>query len=125
MQLIDEVGYHFRFNPSECEICGGHCCTGESGYIWMNYSEIEAMAAFINLSVEDFATMYLKKVNGKYSLREKKLSEENFACIFFDEQLQRCGVYPVRPKQCQTFPFWEEFKTNKEEVIKACPGIVF
>ena len=124
MELMTHEQYSFKFNPNECESCGGHCCTGDSGYIWAKYSEIERMAAFVNLGIEDFATMYLKKVKHRYSLIEKQLGPDNFACIFFDESMKRCSIYPVRPLQCRTFPFWELFKNNEDEVRKECPGIV-
>ncbi len=121
---MEKEGYSFKFDPSACEACGGHCCTGESGYIWAKYDEIVNMAAFVNLSVEEFATMYLKKVKHRYSLVEKQLAPDNYACIFFDEKKERCTIYPVRPLQCRTFPFWEQFKQDEEEVRKECPGIV-
>jgi len=124
MELIESEGYSYKFKPSECETCGGHCCTGESGYIWAKYDEIEKMAEFLNLSVEDFAIMYLKKVKHRYSLIEKQLDKDNFACIFFDESIKRCSIYPVRPRQCRTFPFWEQFKNNEKEVREECPAIV-
>lgn len=122
--IIKEEGYSYGFDPSACEACGGHCCTGESGYIWAKYAEIESMAAFVNLSVEEFATMYLRKVKHRYSLIEKKLDEDNHACIFFDETIKRCSIYPVRPRQCRTFPFWEQFKAEEQEVRRECPGII-
>ena len=81
--LIEQEGYSYKFKPSECEACGGHCCTGESGYIWAKYEEIQNMAVFVNLSVEEFATMYLRKVKHRYSLIEKQLAPDNFACILF------------------------------------------
>jgi len=121
---ISQEGYDYKFDASACEACGGHCCTGESGYIWATHSEIEKMACFVNLSTEEFATMYLRKVKHRYSLIEKKLAFDNFACIFFDETKKRCSIYPVRPRQCSTFPFWEQFKNDEDEVRKECPGIV-
>ena len=122
--ILSEIGYDFKFTPSACESCGGACCTGSSGYIWAKYPEIEEMSAFLKLSVEEFATMYLKKVKHRYSIIEKKLDDENFACIFFNEKLMQCSIYPVRPRQCRTFPFWETFKKNTEEVKNECPGII-
>jgi Fe-S-cluster containining protein len=119
-----EEGYMYQFNPNACSECGGGCCTGESGYIWLTVGEMEAMAERLTLSVEDFATMYVRKVGHRYSLVEKKLGEENFACIFFDEAKKRCSVYEVRPRQCRTFPFWEQFKRDIDEVVRECPGIV-
>ncbi len=124
MELITDEQYTYGFNPLACEACGGHCCTGESGNIWVKYTEAVKIADFINLSVEDFDTMYLKKVKHRYSLIEKKLASDNFACIFFDETNKRCSIYPVRPRQCRTFPFWEQFKNNEDEVRRECPGIV-
>ena len=47
------------------------------------------------------------------------------ACAFLDEA-NRCRIYPVRPKQCATWPFWEENleRSNWEGPVKACcPGI--
>jgi Fe-S-cluster containining protein len=124
VELLSEEGYTYKFTPSACEACGGHCCTGETGYIWTKYEEIDAIASFLQLSIEEFATRYLRKVKHRYSLIEKQLSPDNFACIFFDEMKKRCSIYPVRPLQCRTFPFWEQFKNNEDEVRKECPGIV-
>ena len=116
--------YKFKFNPSACEECGGHCCRGESGYIWTKYTEIEQIAKFLDMSIDDFASNYLKKVKHRYSLIEKQLGVDDFACIFFDETKKGCTIYPVRPLQCKTFPFWEQFKDNENEVRKECIGII-
>ena len=124
MELLAEKGYKYQFDPSACEACGGHCCTGASGYIWTKYEEIEKIASFLELSIEDFGSTYLRKAGHRYSLIEKEIAPENFACIFFDEAQKRCSIYPVRPRQCRTFPFWEEFKEDEDEVRKECPGIV-
>jgi len=122
--IVKKEGYHYGFTPSACASCGGACCTGESGYIWIKYPEIEKMAEFLELTIEEFATMYLKKVKHRYSLIEKRLDEESYACIFFDEPIKQCTVYSVRPLQCRTFPFWETFKGNLTELKKECPGII-
>ncbi|SFV64464.1 FIG00469387: hypothetical protein [hydrothermal vent metagenome] len=122
--LLNRDGYSFSFIPSACDSCGGACCTGESGYIWAKYAEIEKMADFLELTIEEFATIYLRKVKHRYSIIEKKLDEGNYACIFFDNSLKRCSIYPVRPSQCRTFPFWETFKNSIEEVKKECPGVI-
>jgi len=122
--ILSMEGYDYKFTPLACESCGGACCTGASGYIWAKYQEIEKMANFLELTVEEFATMYLKKVKHRYSLVEKKIDDENYACIFFNTESKQCSIYPVRPRQCRTFPFWETFKNNTEEVKKECPGII-
>ena len=122
--IISQEGYRYRFSPSACETCGGACCTGDSGYIWAKYQEIEKMADFLSLTIEEFGTKYLKKVKHRYSLVEKRLDDNNFACIFFNNELKQCNIYDVRPRQCRTFPFWETFKNNEKEVINECPGII-
>jgi hypothetical protein len=124
MDKITKEGYGYAFDPKACEACGGGCCTGESGYIWAKYQEIEAMASFLEMSIEAFASTYLRKVKHRYSLIEKEIEEGNFACIFFDTKTSRCAIYPVRPLQCRTFPFWEQFKANEDEVRAECPGII-
>ena len=122
--IISEDGYSYQFSPSACDTCGGACCTGASGYIWAKYPEIEKMADFLNLTIEEFASNYLKKVKHRYSLIEKQLDDNNFACIFFNNELKECSIYDVRPRQCRTFPFWETFKNNEKEVKNECPGIL-
>ncbi len=122
--ILRQEGYTYGFDPSACATCGGACCTGESGYIWAKYEEIEKMAAFLELSIEDFGKMYLRKVKHRYSLTEKQIGEEDYACVFFDTTQQRCTIYPVRPRQCRTFPFWESYKQNENEVRDECPGII-
>lgn len=125
MEVIKRDGYKYGFNPQACSTCGGHCCTGESGYIWVKRKEIEEISDFLDISVEKFAIMYLKRVKHRYTLLEYKREEKNdFACIFFDDQIKGCSIYPVRPLQCRIFPFWDHFKNNREEVEKECPGIV-
>jgi Fe-S-cluster containining protein len=29
----------------------------------------------------------------------------------------------MRPEQCRRFPFWEYFKTHREQLVRECPGI--
>lgn len=125
MEVIKKDGYKYGFDPKACSSCGGHCCTGESGYIWLKRREIEEISDFLDISVENFAIMYLKRVKHRYTLIEYRREEQNdFACIFFDDKIKGCSIYPVRPLQCRTFPFWDHFKNSREEVEKECPGIV-
>lgn len=122
--MIRQNGYKFSFLPSACESCGGACCIGESGYIWINRPEIEAVAEYLQTPVEEFAQNYLIRAKNRYSLREVKVEGMGYACIFFDTQKRLCSIYSVRPKQCRTFPFWEQFKSDTKELTKECPGVV-
>ncbi len=123
MSLIRKDGYDFAFNPKGCETCEGNCCIGESGNIWVNKQEIENLKNHLNISLEELSKSYIEKRGYRYSIKERKLAEDNFACIFFDLEKKQCGIYEARPTQCRTFPFWDYFKKNKEEVIKECPAI--
>ena len=66
MDIIQEKGFNFAFDPRACKKCGGRCCTGESGNIWVNKEEINRIAGFMDLSAENFINYYLKKVHYRY-----------------------------------------------------------
>lgn len=121
--LIKKNGYNFSFNPTACESCAGNCCIGKSGYIWINIVEIEALSKYLGLTLDSFREKYLFKVGYKYSIKEVELSNNSFACCFFDLEKRKCSIYDYRPTQCRTFPFWEYFKNNEKEVYKECPAI--
>jgi len=121
--VIEKEGYGYTFDPTACAGCEGACCRGESGYIWVKYPEMENIAKLLDIGLEDFAKIYLKKVGHRYSLVEKRLGDDDYACIFFDEESHRCAIYEARPRQCRTFPFWEQFKNDEDEVRRECPGI--
>ncbi len=120
MKIIKKEGFPYKFNADACMECEGNCCIGESGYIWVTSKEIEKIAEFLKIDIEKFKKLYLIKVGYKYSLKEKKY-KNGYACIFFKNG---CTIYPVRPNQCRTFPFWDYFKNNINELINECPGII-
>lgn len=58
-------------------------------------------------------------VDGELALKEKP----NGDCIFHDGG---CSIYPVRPAQCRTFPFWLKNLRNEQawqDTAAGCPGI--
>ncbi len=122
--MISKDGFCYTFNEEACNSCGGSCCIGESGYIWVTFSEIEAIAKELKLSIEDFAQTYLIRAKNRYSLKEYYDEELGYACIFFDKKTRRCKIYNARPTQCRTFPFWKDFKDNINELIQECPGVI-
>ncbi|MGP1449792.1 MAG: YkgJ family cysteine cluster protein [Wolinella sp.] len=121
--LITKDGFLFAFAPDSCAECGGFCCVGESGYIFVNHTEIDRIAALLGLCVDEFGSRYLKRVGARYSLIEKReVSGDGYACIFFDENKRECMIYAERPKQCREFPFWESNRLKKfNEVSEQCP----
>jgi len=122
--IVVNKDYPFKFDATKCETCEGNCCIGESGYIWITVDEIEKLSKYLNISVDKLFKEYLIKYGYRFSIKEKKLNQNNYACIFFDTTLKRCTIYDVRPNQCKTFPFWEHFKTNIKEVKEECPAIL-
>lgn len=113
--------YPFDFNPKACQFCPGKCCTGEAGYIWLEISDIGAMAEFLGITFSEMVRQYTRRINGRFSLQERKRPQGDFACIFFKDG---CQIYDVRPKQCKTYPFWPRFQKYPAEVISECPGII-
>lgn len=102
-----------------CTQCG-RCCTVE-GYVWVGPAEIERLAAHLELSVEAFAARYLRRVGRRLSLVEKP----NHECVFW-ETGRGCTVYPARPTQCRSFPFWKEHLASPAawaEVGEFSPGV--
>jgi Fe-S-cluster containining protein len=105
-----------RFRCTRC----GNCCTGEPGFVWVNDEEIAAIAEHRGQSVADVALMYTK-----VAIRGRSLLEQsNGDCVFYDRQ-QGCTIYPVRPRQCQTWPFWESNVATPQtwqRTCEICPG---
>lgn len=122
-QIIKKDGFNFAFAPSACDTCAGNCCIGESGYIWINKTEMLTLSQHLKIDLDELKEEYLRKVSYKYSIKEKKLGTNNFACTFFDLQKRQCSIYEARPVQCRTFPFWDYFKNNEQEVFDECPAI--
>ncbi len=118
----EREGFSFTFDPDACKQCRGNCCIGESGNIFLNQKEIRAISEFLNMELSRFISDYLRKVSYKFSIREIKI-KGSYLCVFFDETNRRCSIYPVRPNQCRTFPFWNYFKENPEALFKECPGV--
>ena len=104
-------GLHFS-----CTQCG-NCCRVE-GYVWVGRPEVEQLAELLELTVDEFGRRFLRRIGRRLSLIEKA----NHDCIFWQDG---CTVYPARPRQCRTFPFWNEHLANEpswREVVEECPG---
>jgi len=118
-----EEGYPYLFDASACERCGGRCCIGESGNIFVRPKEIFALSQLLKMDESLFRAEYLEKRGYKYSLKEQQV-DASYDCIFYDRSLSRCSVYEARPLQCRTFPFWDYYKIRVDELKEECPGII-
>lgn len=102
-----------------CTQCGS-CCTGAPGYVWVNAEEITRLAEFRGETLTEFGSRFLRRVGDRLSLIERPGGD----CIFWDRSIG-CTVYPARPAQCQTWPFWSENIESAEawgHVTQGCPG---
>ena len=102
----------------ECQKCG-RCCRGEPGVVWVNRDEIVGMSEHLGISVDEFRHRYLRRVGFRLSLKER----DNGDCVLYRDG---CAAYPVRPRQCRTFPFWPEALRSQgwfDRFVKDCPGV--
>ena len=105
-----------RFSCTRC----GHCCTGEPGFVWVDNADLTAIANYLDLPIEQLIAMYTRWGPRGRTLREKGDGD----CVFY-EQGTGCTIYPVRPPQCRTWPFWEsnvETPERWERTCAICPG---
>jgi uncharacterized protein len=105
-----------RFTCTQC----GHCCTGEPGFVWVTDEEIVAIAEHLGMPAEEVRGLYTRPAQRGLTLRERA----NGDCVFWDRE-RGCTVYPVRPPQCRTWPFWESNVRTAEDwarTCSACPG---
>lgn len=119
---IKKPGFDFEFDPKACKECRGNCCVGESGFIWVSSSEIKTIADFLEISSSELKEKYLYRDSYQFSIKERSCSL-GLACVFFDLEKLACKIYPVRPNQCKSFPFWDYFKEHIDELESECPGI--
>lgn len=102
----------------QCQQCG-HCCRGKPGVVWVNKEEIIRISNYLKIPINKFGKGYLRRIDTRYSLIELSNSD----CIMYDDG---CKIYPVRPYQCYSFPFWldnVETRVAWESLKDFCPGI--
>ncbi len=114
----------YKFDENICNTCDGDCCIGQSGAIWINEFEIIKLSLYLRQSIQKFKEQCLTTIAGKYSIKEVQISKDNFRCLFFDLNTKRCSIYIARPSQCRTFPFWNYYQNNIEELISQCKAVV-
>jgi Fe-S-cluster containining protein len=114
------TGLHF-----ECKQCGA-CCSGPNqGYIWVTSPEIKLIADFLKIEPKQLRQKYLRRVGFWTTVIEQPSTKD---CIFLQrtDGPKKCMIYPVRPNQCRTWPFWSDNLVNANAWNKAaqrCGGI--
>jgi Fe-S-cluster containining protein len=110
-------GEGLRFECTQC----GRCCTGGSGFVWLNDTDIVAIARHLGLSLDEFGRRHVRQVGARYALLE---SPADGACVFLSGD--RCAIYDARPAQCRRFPFWDGLLASADrwhEAANECEGI--
>ena len=116
MRIADASPWYrdgLRFSCSGC----GDCCRGE-GYVFVDEDEIEVLAEFLGISRAELGRRFLRVVDGRLSL----IDNQHLDCIFWQDG---CTVYEARPRQCRTFPFWDEHlgsPSSWRKLEAVCPG---
>lgn len=104
----------------QCTGCG-NCCSGDPGVVWVTQAEILEIAEYTGMTETELRLRNTRRVGRQISLTER----DNGDCSFLDKGSRRCTIYPVRPQQCRTWPFWNsnlESPEAWEEVKRTCPG---
>ena len=119
-----------RFTCTQC----GNCCTGAPGYVYVTRKEIATIAHFLagregeNGPASESTWLgkkHLRRVGTRFSLTE---DNSNGDCCFLKRENGKriCSIYPVRPLQCRTWPFWDISLESREEWNRTatnCPGM--
>lgn len=131
-----------KFTCTQC----GNCCTGGPGYVWISPEEIDRLAEFLKIAPRQVLSRYCRKVGGRWTLNERRTPEGLYDCVFLTEidaprpsgpkelaagqpvpmKRRGCKIYPVRPLQCRTWPFWNSnlgAREMWEYAGKKCPGL--
>ena len=105
-----------RFGCTQC----GDCCGGAPGYVWVSEEEIANIAAFLDIDEKEFRKRYTRREGRRgISLIEKGGHD----CIFYENG---CQIYPCRPRQCRTWPFWRcnlQSDAAWDMASETCPGM--
>ncbi len=77
------------------------------------------------MTPEEFKAKYLGRIGFRLSIKEEPRTHD---CIFLQQTSQgkSCSIYPVRPAQCRSWPFWPTNLAGPDSwnlVAQKCPGI--
>ena len=101
----------------ECVRCG-NCCRWP-GCVKVSGSEIDAIAAFLEMDESEFIERYTALMPDRQGLT--LVEKPDGSCIFLEEtDPPSCRIQPVKPEQCRGFPEHWNFPGWEKE----CPGAI-
>ena len=77
----------------------------------------------------EFRRRHARSLFGRWTLDERCNGDGLYDCVFLerdDEGKAGCSIYPVRPSQCRSWPFWPEnlrSSTAWQRAAVTCPGM--
>jgi len=104
----------------ECLRGCSNCCRLSGGFVFLTEEEAANIAQFLEAPLDLFNEWFTKPVEEQIAL----VDGDDEHCVFLENGI--CSIYPVRPKQCRTYPFWpENLKTKAHWNLTKdmCPGI--
>ncbi|MFO8072688.1 MAG: YkgJ family cysteine cluster protein [Polyangia bacterium] len=108
-----------RFSCAGC----GACCTthDDCAYVYLAEPDVSRIAARLGIEPPELLDRYCRSdADGTW------LKMPGPRCIFLDGN-NHCEIHSVRPRQCESWPFWSENlgspRTWRESVVDLCPGV--
>ncbi len=117
------VATEIRESGFSCTRCGG-CCrqdTPDSNQVMVTAADLRAIGEVSGLCREDFCDPFPGEIPIGENLTctfNWELKRTGTGCMFLSDSC--CGIYPVRPWICRTYPFMLH-EGNLE--VFPCPGI--
>ncbi|MBL8861312.1 MAG: YkgJ family cysteine cluster protein [Planctomycetes bacterium] len=113
----------FRFACTRC----GHCCSGGTGHVWLEESELGPLATALGMELEAFTALHVRGCadpsDGASRLALVERADGRCALL---EGSSTCRAYHARPVHCRTFPHWPRVHAGGaafEAARATCPGI--
>lgn len=109
------AGSEMRFACTRCL----RCCL-EPGYVFFSPRDRRTAARHLGIGADAFR----ERFGGDDDGTEIRVTRRR-RCPFLGET--GCTIYPARPEQCRTFPFWPEMTKSARawnETAARCPGMM-
>jgi Fe-S-cluster containining protein len=102
-----------------CTRCGKCCRDREDPtFVFVEEDDVQRLADCLRTSLKQVIQKYCTWSEDGLVFKRKK-----GACIFWDDCIG-CRIYPARPTQCRTWPFWPANLRQEtwKEAARFCPG---
>jgi len=106
----------------------GNCCARPEGVVRVDPEDARRIAAHLDMPEAAFRSRFVAATGDRLATGPGE------RCVFLEDGRETaCGIYPVRPERCRTWPFWPELRASEDaptvdrdaltEACRLCPGI--